>query len=57
MTDINLDEAPPTTRREILSEARIHLCIVMTHLIPDKVDREHIEKARDLICAALKESS
>lgn len=57
MSDINLDEAPTTTRRELLDQAYKELGAVVWYGlddIRDKIDREHLKKAHDLLALALK---
>lgn len=57
MTDISLDEAPATTRRELLDQAYQELGAVVwygLHDIKDNIDREHLKKAHDLLALALK---
>ncbi len=57
MSDINLDEAPATTRRELLDQAYKELGAVVWYGlddITDKIDREHLKKAHDLLTLALK---
>ncbi len=56
MTDINLDEAPDTTRRELLDQAYRELGAVVRyglHDIKDKIDRDHLKKAHQLMTIAL----
>lgn len=58
MTDINLDEAPKITRRELLEQAYSELGAVVwygLHDIKDKIDRDHLKKAHQLLTIALKE--
>lgn len=57
MPDIDLNEAPATTRRELLDQAYNELGAVVWYGlddIEDKIDREHLKKAHDLLALALK---
>jgi hypothetical protein len=57
MSDINLDEAPATTRRELLGQTYKELGAVVWYGlndIADKIDRDHLKKAHDLLALALK---
>lgn len=56
--DIELDESPPPTRREMLREALGELAAVVHYGLPDikdDIDRGHIQRSYDLLRAALKE--
>ena len=57
MTDINLDETPATTRRELLEQAYKELGAVVWYGlqdIKDNIDRDHLKKAHDLLALVLK---
>jgi hypothetical protein len=57
MSDIDLEEAPTTTRRELLDQAYKELGAVVWYGldgIKDNIDREHLKKAHDLLALALK---
>lgn len=58
MPDIDLDAAPATTRRELLEQAHKELgAVVWFGLddITDKIDRDHLKRAHDLLALAIKQ--